>query len=74
MNNGIPEQAIKLLLAKIHIKLKEAEQIAKVAQACSEAGSTPEAIRVSMDLDQYIFDVGRLHDAVAVLGRLTADY
>ena len=73
MNNGIAEQAIKFLLAEIHAKLKDAEQIAKAAQACSEAGSTPEAIRVSMDLDQYIYDVGRLHDAVTLLGRLSAD-
>ena len=73
MDTGIAEAAIKLLLAEIHAQLKEGEQVAKAARACAEAGSTPEAIRVSMDLDQYIYNVGRLHDAVTLLGRLATD-
>lgn len=33
-------------------------------------GSTAEAVRLSMDLDQIVFEVGRLHDAILVLWRL----
>ena len=61
------EPAIKACLAEIHAKLKEAEQIGRAAAACAEAGSMAEAVRVSMDLDQLIFDVGRLQDAACLL-------
>lgn len=64
------EPAIKTLLAEINAKLIEATQIAKAARACADAGSISEAIRVSMDLVQHVYDVGRLHDAVALLGLL----
>lgn len=67
------EPAIKACLAQIHAKLKEAEQIAKAARVCAEAGSAAEAIRISMDLDQILYDAGRLHDAACVLGRLGRD-
>ncbi|RXH03657.1 hypothetical protein EAS56_37905 [Bradyrhizobium guangzhouense] len=71
MDNEIAEVAVKLLLVEMQNKLREAEQIAKTAKACADAGSIPEAIR--MDLDKYIYDADRLHDAVTLLGRLAAD-
>ncbi|MGL3111422.1 hypothetical protein [Bradyrhizobium sp. BR 1432] len=65
------EPAIKACLVEIHAKLKEASQIAKAAQACAEAGSLAEAVHVSMDIEQLIYEIGRLHDAVCLLGRLS---
>lgn len=64
------EPAIKACLAEIHAKLKEAEQIAKAAQACAEAGSVAEAVRVSMDIEQLIHEANRLHDAASALSCL----
>lgn len=65
------EPAICACLAEHHNKLKEAEQVAKAAQACAEAGSVPEAVRVCLDLEQLIYDGGRLQAAAALLARLS---
>jgi len=43
MDKQIAETVIASLLAEIHIKLIEAEQVTKAAQACADAGSTSEA-------------------------------
>ncbi len=64
------EPAITACLVEIHGKLKEAARTAKAAKACAETGSINEAVQVSMGIEQLIFDAGRLHDAVSLLGRL----
>ena len=61
---------VKLLLNEMHAKLIEAERVARAAQACAEAGSISEAVQVSMDLDQLVYEVDRMHDAVTLLGRI----
>ncbi|QOZ75365.1 hypothetical protein XH83_07875 [Bradyrhizobium sp. CCBAU 53351] len=58
---------------RINTKLKAAEQIAKAAQACAEAGGVTEAVRVSMDIEQLIYEAGRLHGAATLLARLAQD-
>lgn len=45
MKAEIVDEAIKWCLAEIHAKLKEAEQIARAAQACAQAGGIAEAIQ-----------------------------
>ena len=35
------------------------------------AGSVAEGIEVSMEIEQLIYDAGRLHDAVSLMHRLT---
>lgn len=70
MDAQLFDPAIRACLAEVHAKLKEASQIAKAAQACAEAGSLVEAVQVSMDIEQPIYDAGRLHDAICLLGRL----
>ncbi|MCK1735105.1 hypothetical protein IVA79_14265 [Bradyrhizobium sp. 138] len=73
MKAEIIEPAIKACLAEIHAKLKAAGQIAKAAQACAEAGGVAEAVQVSMDIEQLIYEAGRLHDAAALLARMADD-
>lgn len=63
---------IQACLAEMRAKLKEAAGIAKAAEACAEAGSIDEAVQVSMGIEQLIYDADRLHDAVALLGRMVA--
>lgn len=70
MDDLIAESVINTLVAEIVATLIEATQIAKAARACAEAGGIAESIQVSMNLDQLIYDVGRLHDAVNLLGGL----
>ncbi|MEY9107456.1 hypothetical protein ABH999_003652 [Bradyrhizobium yuanmingense] len=73
MKLEIIEPAIKSCFAEIHAKLRAAEQIAKAATACAEAGGVVEAVRVSMDIEQLIYEAGRLHDAATLLVRLADD-
>ncbi|WP_245324778.1 hypothetical protein [Bradyrhizobium sp. AT1] len=65
---------VKACFAEMQVKLKQARQIAKAAEACAEAGSLEEAVQLSMGIEQLIYDADRLHDAVMLLGRMiTAD-
>ncbi|MCK1359038.1 hypothetical protein [Bradyrhizobium sp. 199] len=58
----------------MQVKLKQARQTAKAAEACAEAGRLEEAVQLSMGIDQLIYDAERLHDAATLLGQMiTAD-
>jgi hypothetical protein len=57
--------AIKILLTEIHSKLNEAPRIAK--------GSVAEGVTVSMDIEQLIYEAGRLQDAASLLKRLSRE-
>jgi hypothetical protein len=71
MDRATIEPAIRSVLTEIHSKLNEAARIAKAAQACALAGSVAEGVTVSMDIEQLIYEVGRLQDAASLLNRLS---
>ena len=73
MDRATIEPAIKILLTEIHAKLTEATRIAKAAEACALAGSIAEGVSVSMDIEQLIYDAGRLQDAALLLDRLPGE-
>jgi hypothetical protein len=71
MDRTAIEPAIKIALTEIHSKLNEAARIAKTAEACALAGSVAEGVTVSMDIEQLIYEAGRLQDAASPLIRLS---
>jgi hypothetical protein len=71
MDRATIEPAIRIVLTEIHSKLNEAARIAKAAEACALAGSFAEGVTVSMDIEQLIYEAGRLQDAVSLLNRLS---
>jgi hypothetical protein len=71
MDRAVINEAIKACLSEIHSRLSEAARIAKAAEACASAGSIAEGISVSMDIEQLIYEAGRLHDAASLLNRLS---
>jgi hypothetical protein len=73
MDRAIAEKAITIILAEIHLRLDEAARIAKAAEACALAGSIIEGVTVSMDIEQIIYETGRLQDAASLLNRLTRE-
>jgi hypothetical protein len=73
MDRAAIQPAIKILLTEIHSKLNEAARIAKAAEACAEAGSISEGVTISMDIEQLIYEAGRLHDATCLLNRLSRE-
>ena len=64
------DDAIIACLTEIHARLSEASRIAKAAEACALAGSISEAVTVSMDIEQLIYEAGRLQDAASLLNRI----
>ena len=73
MDHTTIEPAIRIILTEIHSKLNEAARIAKAAEACALAGSISEGVSVSMDIEQMIYDAGRLQDAALLLNRLSGE-
>jgi hypothetical protein len=70
MDRATIEPVIKILLTEIHAKLSEATRIANAAEACALAGSISEGVLVSMDIEQLIYDTGRLQNAALLLNQL----
>jgi hypothetical protein len=73
MDRATIEPAIKLLLTEIHTKLNEAVRLAKAAEACALAGSVAEAVVVSMDIEQLIYEADHLQSAASLLNRLSGE-
>jgi hypothetical protein len=73
MDRAAIEPAIRILRSEIHSKLNEAARIEKAAEACALAGSITEAVTVSMDIEQLIYEAGRLQDAASLLNRLSRE-
>ena len=73
MDRTATDQAINVLLSGIHRRLDDAGRIAKAAEACALAGSVTEGVSVSMDIEQLIYEAGRLQDAVSLLNRLSRE-
>jgi hypothetical protein len=65
--------AIITVLTEISSKLNEAARIANAAEACALAGSVAEGVTVSMDIEQLIYEAGRLQDAASLLHRLSSE-
>jgi hypothetical protein len=73
MDRAIAEKAITIILTEIHLQLDEAARIAEAAQACALAGSVGEGVTVSMEIEQIIYEAGRLQDAASLLNRLSRE-
>ncbi len=73
MDRAASDLAIESCLTEIHSRLSEATRIAKAAEACALAGSVAEGVTVSMDIEQLIYEAGRLHDAASLLNRLSQE-
>jgi hypothetical protein len=64
------DAAIKVCLKQININLAEASRIAQAAEACATAGSVSEGVKVSMDIEQLLYEAGRLQDAASLMNRI----
>jgi hypothetical protein len=63
-------EAIKVCLKQININLAEASRVAQAAEACALAGSVAEGVKVSMDIEQLLYEASRLQDAVSLMNRI----
>ena len=67
------EPAIKIILGEIRAKLSEAARVAKAAEACASTGAIAEGVAISMEIEQLIYEAGRLGDAASLLNRLSSE-
>ncbi|UPK33590.1 hypothetical protein IVB18_36150 [Bradyrhizobium sp. 186] len=72
-NTASLHEAIGVCIAQINTNLTEASRIARAAAACVAAGSVTEAVEVSMEIEQLLYDANRLHDAVCLMNRISKD-
>jgi hypothetical protein len=73
MDRTIVEKTITIILTEIDVRLAEAARLAKAAEACALAGSIAEGVTLSMDIEQIIYETGRLQDAASLLNRLSKE-
>ena len=73
MDRGLAKEAVKACLSEARKKLDDAARIARAAEACAEAESIDEGVRISMDVEQLIYEAGRLHDAASLMSRLSEE-
>ncbi len=72
MDRAAIEPAIKAILSEIAKLTADAARIGKAAEACALAGSIAEGVTVSMDIEQIVYETGRLQDA-SLLNRLSSE-
>ncbi len=58
------------LIDLFHKRLADATSIAAASKACAGAGNIDEAIRISLSIDQPLYDATKLSDAAALLKRM----
>ena len=58
------------LIELFHGRLADATSIAAASKACAGAGNLDEAIRISLQIDQPLYDATKLSDAAALLKRM----
>jgi hypothetical protein len=73
MDRAFIEPAIKCILSEIAGRLSDAARIGKAAEACALAGSVAEGVTVSMEIEQILYETGRLQDAASLLNRLARE-
>lgn len=73
IDNTAAQQAIAMILLAIQVRLEEAARIARGATACAQAGSINEGVTLALDIEQSIYEAGRLLDAASFLDKLTND-
>jgi len=73
MDRAIVAKTIAIILTEIHLRLDEAARIAKAAEACALPSYITEGVTVSMNIEQIIYETGRLQDAASLLNRLSRE-
>ena len=64
------EAAIKASLTVMRRRLVQAASIARVAEACADAGSLEKAVEVALGFEQLIGEVSAFLNAVSLMSRL----
>jgi hypothetical protein len=58
------------LIGLFHKPLADATSIAAASKACAAVGNIDEALRISLSIDQPLYDAAKLSEAAALLNRM----
>ncbi len=72
VGNTEARQTVGMMLLAIQVRLEEAARIARAATACAQAGSINEGVTLALDIEQGIYEAGRLLDAASFLNRFVS--
>jgi hypothetical protein len=64
------EIAIKAALTEMRDRLQKAASIARVAEACADAGSIEKAVQIALELEELIYEVNAFLNAASMISRL----
>lgn len=64
------DELLMTLIGLVHKRLSDATSIAAAAKACARAGNIDEAVRISLSIDQPLYDATKLSEAAALLKRM----
>lgn len=70
METPIAEFAVKTFLKELRRRLDEAARVARAAEACADIGNTDKAVEIVLDIEQPIYEAGKLLDAASLINRL----
>jgi hypothetical protein len=70
MDRVAADHAVRVLLNEIRARLDEAARTAQAAQACAEAGNIEKGVEVALDIEQPVYEAGRLLDAASLIKRI----
>jgi hypothetical protein len=71
MDRKVAEPAIQQLIKGIRERLDQALLSAKAADACADAGNYDHAAKITLSIDQPVYEVGRLCDAASLINRIS---
>jgi hypothetical protein len=72
MDQPAAQFAIKALLTEIR-ELLEGAASTKAAEACANAGTIGQGVRVALDIEREVYEAGRLLDAASLINRLSKE-
>lgn len=73
MANVPTDTMLMTLIGLFHKRLADATSIAAAAKACAGAGNLDEAVRISLSIDQPLYDATKLSEAASLLKRMADD-
>lgn len=71
METPTAEFAIKTCLKELRMRLDEAARVARTAEVCADIGDIDKAVEIVLDLEQPVYEAGRLLDAASLINRLS---
>ncbi len=70
MDQDAAEITVRTYLTEIRNRLDRAAGIARAADACAGAGSSDKAVEITLDIEQPLYEVTTLLNAVSLINRI----